>query len=220
MDNSDLLQIFGHIQERDLRNVNQRANKCLMQEWWNTLTTVQHIYYAIGIVALLFTVIQMVLSLIGIGGESLDLDFDADGDGSSHSSGVGLFSTQTIAAFFTGFGWSGVSCLSLGLNAIFTTFIAFCVGVAFLYLMYFLLVGLMSLQSSGNKRYSTAVGEVAKVYVTIPASRNGHGQIEVMINGRLCTVDAESDAESDLKPGQSVKVTELLGANTFLVELN
>ncbi len=205
-----------------MRIVNADTNKCLMQDWWNTLTTEQHIFYAIGIVALLFTVIQMLLSLIGIGGESLDLDFDADvdGDGSSHSSGVGLFSTQTIAAFFTGFGWSGVSCLSLNLNIVVTAFIAFCVGVAFLYLMYFLLLGLMSLQSSGNKRYESAVGEIAKVYVTIPASRNGHGQIEVMINSRLCTVDAETDAESELKPGQSVKVTELLGANTFLVELN
>lgn len=195
-----------------------------MQEWWNTLTAEQQIFYAIGITALLFTLIQMVLSLIGMGGESLDLDMDADidvdGDGSTHSTGVGLFSTQTIAAFFTGFGWGGVTCLSLGLNIVITTFIAFCIAVAFLYLMYFLLVGLMSLQSSGTRRYKTAVGEVATVYSTIHPGREGHGQIQVLIDGRLSTVNAQTDAEEDLNPGQSVKVTELLGANIFLVEKN
>ncbi|MEX0320622.1 MAG: NfeD family protein [Puniceicoccaceae bacterium] len=195
-----------------------------MQEWWNALTIEQQIFYAIGIVALLFTVIQMILSLIGIGGESLDFDMDTDidldGDGSTHSSGIGLLSTQTIAAFFTGLGWGGVSCLSLGLHPAMATFIAFCIGVAFLYLMYFLLVGLMNLQHSGTKRFGTAVGQVGTVYSTINPGRESHGQIQVLVDGRLSTVDAQTDADEPLKPGQSVKVTELLGANTFLVEKN
>ena len=82
------------------------------------------------------------------------------------------------------------------------------------------LVGLLSLQSRGNLDYATAVGNMAEVYVTIPAARSGRGQIQVMINGRLVTAEAETDADIDFKPGQHVRVSQLIGTTDFLVEPN
>ncbi len=193
-----------------------------MSEWWSSLPLELQVFYAIGIVALVFTVIQTSLTLIGLGGDSVDLQVDVpdgvDMDTGGHSTGIGLFSTQTIAAFLLGFGWGGVICLKMGLNLIISVIIAFNIGGLLMFLMYFMLVGLLSLQSRGNLDYATAVGRTAEVYVTIPAARSGRGQIQVMISGRLTTAEAETAAGADIKPGHSVRVLERIGNSDFLVE--
>jgi hypothetical protein len=187
-----------------------------MVDWWSGLTLELQVFYTIGIVALGFTAIQTLLTLIGIGGDALDIDVDIPDD--VHSSGIGLFSSQTIAAFFLGFGWGGVIGLKLGLHLLIAIFIAFNLGGLLMVLMYLMLVGLLSLQSSGNLDYGKAVGTTGEVYATIPANRAGRGQIQVMISGRLSTVDAETAHTSDLKPGQSIRLVEKIGNADFLVE--
>lgn len=187
-----------------------------MADWFASLSTELQIFYVIGITALLFTVVQTTMTLIGLGVDAIGVDLDFTHNG--HSSGIGLFSSQTIAAFFLGLGWGGVFGLQIGLHILLAVFIAFNFGGLLMVLMYFMLIGLVKLQSSGNLDYSTAVGETAEVYVTIPSQREGHGQIQVMINGRLSTVDAETESEVPLNPGQNVRVTELIGKTDFLVE--
>jgi membrane protein implicated in regulation of membrane protease activity len=190
-----------------------------MTDWWTALSLELQIFYVIGITALLLTVVQTVLSLIGLGFDSLDIHTDISSSGHGHPTGIGIFSIQTISAFFMGFGWGGVFSLHVGLSIYFAVFIAFNFGGLLMFLMYFLLIGLLSLQDSGNMNYSSAVGETGEVYVTVPANRGGNGQIQVMINGRLATVNAETDSNHDLNPGQNVRVLKLIGSSDFLVEL-
>lgn len=187
-----------------------------MVDWWTGLTTELQVFHMIGMVALIFTAIQTTLTLIGLGGESLNIGIEVPDD--IHSTGIGLFSTQTIAAFFLGFGWGGVLCLKLGLHLLLAVFIAFNLGGLLMILMYLMLVGLLSLQSSGNLDYARAIGSTGEVYATIPAGRSGRGQIQVMISGRLSTVEAETAHPSALKPGQSVRLVEKIGSSDFLVE--
>jgi hypothetical protein len=85
-------------------------------------------------------------------------------------------------------------------------------------LMYFMLVGLLSLQSKGNLDYATAIGRTGEVYVTIPSARSGRGQVQVMVSGRLTTVEAETAHPEPLKTGQSVRIIDRIGESDFLVE--
>ncbi len=187
-----------------------------MADWWNQLSLELQIFYGIGIISLFFTLVQTTLTLIGIGAESADFDMDI-GD-TQHGTGIGLFSTQTIAAFFLGFGWGGVLCLKIGLHPLVAVFLAFNLGGILMAMMYFLLVGMLSLQSKGNMDYSTAIGAIGEVYVTIPAKRSGRGKIQVMIGGRLMTADAETDSPASLRPGQNIRVVERIGHTDFLVK--
>ena len=45
-----------------------------MISWWTSLSTDLQIFWAIGIVFLVITVLQLLLSLLGIGGEVADFD--------------------------------------------------------------------------------------------------------------------------------------------------
>ena len=184
-----------------------------MTDWWSGLALELQVFYVIGITALLVTVIQTTLTLIGIGGEVVDIEIDLPEDG--HSSGIGLFSVQTISAFFLGFGWGGVVGLEMGWNLFIAVFIAFNLGGMLMAGMYFIL---LSLQASGNRDYATAIGDTAEVYVTIPARRGGSGQVQVIVSGRVTTAEAQTDEEEDLKPGQHVRVVKLIGKSDFLVE--
>ena len=84
--------------------------------------------------------------------------------------------------------------------------------------MYYILRSMLRLQSKGNLDYNNAVGSEAVVYVTIPGSDKDGGQIEVTIQDRMRTAPARSVAPGELKPGQRVRVTGMLGATSFVVE--
>jgi membrane protein implicated in regulation of membrane protease activity len=90
---------------------------------------------------------------------------------------------------------------------------AFFLGFGFL-----LMRSMMRLQSSGTLNYQNAVGEVATVYVTIPAEGKAGGQVEVMIQGRLSVAEALHKGVTAIAPGTKVKVVEMIGRSTLVVE--
>lgn len=190
-----------------------------MTDWWNSLSIIQQIFYGIGIVSLTITGIQLLLTLFGLGSDSLDLEFDSEIGDSDHSSGLGIFSVQTISAFFMAFGWSGVAGTKLGAPIALTIVLAFAFGTLTMIGMYFLIRAVLKLQGKGNLKYDTAIGQVATVYVTIPGgNEDGGGQIELTIQGRHRTASARKQAPGAIKPGQQVKITGMLTDTSFLVE--
>lgn len=190
-----------------------------MIEWWNLLTTELKVFYGIGILALLVVVLQMLLTLIGFDGDGIEGGFDLDAAEFDPGSGIGLFSSQTIAAFFLGFGWVGVAAIKSGLSILLSGLLAFTCGLAAMFAMLFMLRALLRLQSRGNLVYANALGSEGTVYVTIPGSdEDGGGQIELMLQGRLITADARKTTPGALKPGRRVRVTAVNGQNTYTVE--
>lgn len=190
-----------------------------MTDWWNGLTLVHQLFYGIGILALTATILQLLLTLIGFGGDGMGIDAEFDiADAGDHSSGIGIFSVQTLAAFFTAFGWVGVICLSSGVPVFLTILIAFICGVITMYAMYRMIRAMLKLQSKGNLRYDNAVGKTATVYVTIPGSNQDGGQIQVTIQDRLTTASARKEAHGEVKAGQKVKIIGMLDQTSFLVE--
>lgn len=191
-----------------------------MIEWWNSLPLELAIFYGIGIIALLVVVVQMLMTLFGFDTDGIDGGFDVDfGDGYPSSSGIGLFSSQTLAAFFLAFGWMGVALIQGGSSVFISTLIAAIFGFGAMLAMFFLIRKMLKLQSKGNLDYSSAVGEEATVYVTLPGNNeDGGGQIQVMIQGRLTVASARKVDEGILQPGQRVRVVGTNSPSSFLVE--
>jgi hypothetical protein len=163
-----------------------------MIEWWSSLSLELMIFYGIGILALVAVVVQILMTLIGFDTDGLDVGFDVDiGEGYPESSGIGLFSSQTLAAFFLAFGWMGVALLKGGNSIFISTLIAVIVGFGAMFAMFFTIRQMLKLQSKGNLNYSSVIGEEATVYVTLPGdNQDGGGQVQVMIQGRLTVASA------------------------------
>ena len=185
-----------------------------MTEWWNSLLIEKQIFYAIGLFSLAVLLLQILLTLIGVGHH--DADFSGHGD---HDSGMGLLTVRTVTAFFVGFGWTGVIMLNRGHSMVAAIAAGTGTGVVFLLATAFLIRNLLRLQSSGgNVDYNNAVGLVGTVYTTIPAAQAGGGQIELMIQGRLMMAEAYTKATWNLRPNSKAKVIALIGRSTLLVE--
>src|SRR3954468_4281516 len=185
-----------------------------MTDWWNSLLIEKQIFYAIGLFSLAVLLLQILLTLIGVGHH--DADFSGHGD---HDSGMGLLTVRTVTAFFVGFGWAGVIMLNRGYSMMGGIGAGAGTGGVFLLTTAFLIRNLLRLQSSGgNIDYNGAIGLVGTVYITIPGAEAGGGQVELNIQGRLMMVDAYTKAASTLRPNSKVTVVGLIGGSTLLVE--
>lgn len=186
-----------------------------MSEWWDSLSFELHIFYTIAILATGVMVLRLLMTLIGFDSDSIDFDLgDVD-----HGTGIGLFSIQTLSAFFVGFGWGGVIAIKEGLSVPTATGVALAVGGATMAGMYFMITFMLRLQSKGNMDYQNAVGVEGVVYVTLPGSgTSGGGQVELKFQDRLITANAISLAEGPLKPGTRVVVVAAAANNTLTVE--
>ncbi|MBI4178821.1 hypothetical protein HY522_05245 [bacterium] len=188
-----------------------------MDAWWGSLSSELRIFYSIAIVSSAVLLIQLLLLLIGLD-HSLDAgDMDMGGPG-EHPGGLHILSVRSVVAFFVGFGWTGVVALNRGLSTLSSVFLAGAVGAAFLLTVYYMMKSLHGLRSSGTLDYKNAVGQIATVYLPIPAERGGPGQIEVMIQGRVMVVQAFTKSSKPIGNRAKVRVVEQLDAGTLLVE--
>ena len=74
---------------------------------------------------------------------------------------------------------------------------------------------MLSMQSSGSAKLSSAVGKQGSVYLTVPPG--GTGKVQVDIGGHLKVVDASSDSDEELKTGDRVEVVRSVAGNTLVV---
>jgi hypothetical protein len=185
-----------------------------MTDWWNSLLIEKQIFYAIGLFSLAVLLLQILLTLVGVGHH--DADFSGHGD---HDTGIGLLTVRTVTAFFVGFGWTGAIMLNRGYSMTAAISAGTATGVVFLLATAFLIRNLLRLQSGGgNIDYTNAIGLVGTVYTTIPAAEAGGGQIELEIQGRLMMAEAYTKAVWNLKPNSKARVIALIGRSTLLVE--
>ena len=185
--------------------------------WWEALNTPLRIYYTIAIATSFILFLQFIMLLVGLDGDG---DFDMDGDGGDLGHGDGgtnLFSMRAIVAFFTGFGWTGVTALEAGWGLFGATMASFVVGLLFMGMILLIIRGLYSLQADGTLNYANAIGQAGSVYAPIGANMSRPGQVEVMVQGRLRTVSALTRSDRSLSTGERVKVSEQLDEGTLIV---
>jgi membrane protein implicated in regulation of membrane protease activity len=191
-----------------------------MTSWWGSFFDGGLFYWAIAIFA---SVVQALLILGSLMGGAFETDHaeiagEAADGGDSHAGGISIFSVRVLVAFFVGFGWAGVLGHYYGMSKLSTAMSAAIAGLVFMALLFFTLRFLVSMKHDGTLRYANAVGQEGQVYVTIPAARSGPGQVELLLQGRLITASAVTDAPAPLPPRTPVTVTALEPMNLLVVQ--
>jgi hypothetical protein len=167
-------------------------------------------------IALLFSflfVIQIIISLF-IGGS--DGDFDDVGD-DGHGDATQFFTIRNMIAFFTMFGWAGLTAYKSGLPNAWVIVIAVAAGVSMVALLYFLMTRAGKLRQSGTLQMKNAVSQIGETYLRIPARRSGMGKIQVQVQGRLMELDAMTDDPEDIATGKPIKVVSTLNERILIV---
>lgn len=195
-----------------------------MQDWWNTLSLEQQIFYSIGILSTFIVLIQTALMLFtGDGGDGGDIDIpdasDVTGDATpEHPGDLHVLSTRTVTAFFVGFGWTGVICLKRNLSFELAVLLSLLAGLIFMFVIFYLMKGLYSLRASGNVNYANAIGQIGTVYIPIPPQQSAPGQVELLIQGRIRFVQAFTNHSEKIPSNSRVKIVGMIDQGTLMVE--
>ncbi len=197
-----------------------------MNEWWVTLPAISHFFYIVAFASTLVLVIMLLLNIIGFSHGDSDFSTDGGHDFSplggdhlaAHDPGLSWLSVRTLIAFLAGFGWGGVAIWEATGNTALTIIGATVIGTAFMFIVFWLMSAIFKLRDSGNIDLANAIGKVATVYITIPPKREGAGQVQVTVQGRLREVSAQTDYEERLAPGTKVVITKQLDSTTFIVQ--
>lgn len=189
--------------------------------WYNALPPQMRVYWGIAIFASGVFLVQMIMTFIGIGdADGGDADFDL-GDGSGDTLDTGgtlqLFSVRNIINFLLGVGWGGV-CLSGSIhNQTLLALAALVTGCLFVAVFIMLFRQMRRLEHDGAFRIEDCVGQVADVYLRIPAERGGEGKIQFSFQGSVQELPAITDGPA-IPTGQKVRVRQVIGGHTLLVE--
>ena len=81
-----------------------------------------------------------------------------------------------------------------------------------------LMKALYSMRHSGTINYRTTIGEIGTVYLRLPGGMQNPGQVEVMVQGRLMVAQALTRSEEQIPNQTRVRVVDVLGQNTLIVE--
>ena len=168
------------------------------------------------------------------GGTDISLDGDAGTDGihdgvfgeatvdgdhdPSGLEGLRIFSVRGIIAFFVVFGWVGIVLDSAGVNQAISILISAACGFAVMVLIALLFKAVMKLQNEGNIDNRNALGVSGRVYLTVPANREGEGKVNVTIQGTYCERAAVTDETEELRTGSEVVVIGVSGQDTLVVK--
>ena len=195
----------------------------MIASWWAGLSLIMKILWGVTLAASLIFIIQSIMTFVGADADTnFDVDVDTSMDGADLSNiegGSNLYTFRNFVNFLLGFGWSAIllqdSIPSTGLLIL----VSVIIGVALVAAVMYLFKWLSGIQQSGNiTLQKSASGCEGKVYLTIPAARSGMGKVQITIAGAVREYDAITESEQALKTGSSIRVVDVVDANTLLVE--
>jgi len=196
-----------------------------MMEWWAGLTGLNQFFYGAAFVFSAFFIWQLVMAIIGLGGQedvtshvdSMDhsgVDHTATADAADTVVAFKLIGVRSVLAFLTLFFWA--ASLYFKAYSLSVVMLISCAwgGVAMLLVAWIFHI-VMKMTETGNLRMGTAVGVAGTVYMNIP--EQGIGEIRVMASGVMTHVRARTRDGAALKAGSKVRVTKMLDAGTLEV---
>lgn len=215
--------------------------------WWNGLKLTEQILYCIAVPASLILIIQTILMLIGLGNggegfnpsdtsgldapDSFDTDMSFDGsadidtDLSNHDisnpsdiADFRLLSVQSVIAFLTIFGWSGITAISNGMPEWAALLLAAALGFGAMFLVAKIIQWSSKLAQNGTFNVKNLLGESGTVYIPIPEKGKGTGKINISCGERFMEYDAVTEEQETLKTGTAVRVVDIISGSTLVVE--
>ncbi len=201
-----------------------------MINWWTALGEAGQVFACIAIPATVMLIIQLVLTLIGLGGDGdadptvedaytdgLDDNVELSDGENEMSDGLSIFTLRGFITFFSVAGWVGTICCGAGLQLWLSILISVASGVLAMLSVALLMKWLFKLQYDGTENIKDALGVSGTVYLRIPPSRTGKGKISAIINGKLTEKSAVTDEETVIIGGEEVTVVGISGEETLIV---
>lgn len=194
--------------------------------WFEGLEPSLRAYWIVALLATLVFLIQMVLTLVGIGDTDSDVGFDgsgnvdlgdSNGDTMDTGGAIQLFTIRNMVNFLLGIGWGGVCFWNAIPNRFLLSVVALLCGCLLVGAFLFMFRKLMKLESNGAFNISEAIGQVATVYIRIPASRSGQGKVQFSFGGSVQELPAIT-ADEAIPSGTQVRIASLIGGKVLLVE--
>jgi hypothetical protein len=149
-----------------------------------------------------------------------DADDDSSATGHAGHGSTWLFqmlSLRTVVAALAFFGLAGRAAQAADCTDFTALLIAAAAGLGAMYAVYVILRKMRSLQSEGTAHIHRAVGELATVYLRIPARQKGAGKIQINLQNR--TMEYQATTTGDAIPsGATVVVIKVLAADTVEVQ--
>lgn len=169
-------------------------------------TNAEAIYWCLAIVGTLFFLLKILFSFFG-----------GEGDGAQSDFPDGYISLDSVFSFLKVAGWIGVICYRATSFAPLTIlFVSLLSGSGAFALIGALIGRIRNLESDGTLNLENAVGKFGTVYLTIPQQKSGEGQVQVEVQGRLCTLSALS-ADAELKTGEEIFVYAVVNGKLLVV---
>lgn len=190
-----------------------------MVEWWNALSVVMKILWGITLASSLVFIIQSIMTFLGA---DTDVDFDTDASGldgeTEAGTGLGLLTFRNLVNFTLGFGWTAILLKEQISSVPVLLAVAVLIGAGLVAVVMMMFKWLSGMQQSGNiDVYKQAVGCTGKVYLTIPANREGEGKVQININDSVREFAAVTDG-GKLPTGVQIRVVDVISESTLLVE--
>jgi membrane protein implicated in regulation of membrane protease activity len=140
--------------------------------------------------------------------------------GHSHISDwfFGVLSFRTIVAFLAFFGLSGMAAQSSGASLGVQFVVALAAGMAAMYAMHAIMLGMRKLTHDGTLRIHRAIGATGTVYLPIPANRANTGKVLITLQQREVEFQALTPVGARLPAGAKVVVTGVVDGETLEVE--
>lgn len=187
---------------------------------WESMALLEKIYWCFAIPFSIVFIIQVILTVFGSDLHGIEADGDVDAT-IEHDQGIDFqfLSLKNIIAFFTIFGWTGIICVDLGVAPWATVLISTLCGLTMMFIMASIMYLMGKLTENGTFQMKSAIGKIGTVYLSIPAKRNGMGQIQINVQG-FRTIDAITDHEEDISTGAIVEVIDVINNDILLVKIN
>lgn len=188
-----------------------------MKDWFLNLQWYEHVYLWLGVASTLFLIIQIIMMCFSSFGGDVDLDGDGEID-VDLDSGVSIFTTKSITAFFAVGSWAGLLTCSLSSEKLqwLSVLIALIAGFAAATAVVLLMRAMMKLQSNGILQTENLIGKRATVYVSIPAARSGRGKITLDAQGKFMELDAITEDGEKLLCDEAVEIVATEGECTVV----
>lgn len=189
-----------------------------MLEFFEGLSVIGKVYWTTALIGSALLVVILIMTLMG---GDMDGDMEADGtDFDADDGGVGFqfFTFKNLVAFFTIFGWTGISCLENGFSNGLTIIISTIAGLIMMVLTSLLFYWMSKLAQSGTLKMKNAIGAIGEVYLPIGAKRSNIGKVQIKVQGSLRELEAITDSSETLSTTTIVKVVDIVSAELLLVE--
>ncbi|MCI8361446.1 MAG: hypothetical protein HFE86_08945 [Clostridiales bacterium] len=146
-----------------------------------------------------------------------DFDHEPAHDGAHHGAGVRIFTIRGLVAFFAVGGWLGIALLDCGLPVGPSVGLGVLGGFLALLLVALILKWALGLQENGTLSLRNAIAHTGTCYLTVPACRGGTGKINVLVQEQLVELEAVTDWETPIRPGEQVQVVGLASESLLVV---